>query len=600
MTGPQDTPTTNDPHGSSRGPRFLYFLLFLVNLFLIHPSFLLTLEEINPFDEASYINSGRMLLEGNLPSFAGNPLVDVFYALTYLPFWNSDFWLVQSAVLGRMLLFSLVWLSVYLVARQLARWASPVLMVGLLLVTPLAVDLLRFPSDPLFAGLAGLSLWQLLGYRDSLENPETGDQAERSTTSRRQLMLASGFLGLAALARNDGLVLFAIFLFLVLLLNLRRPRWWAAVLTGAFPFLLLVGGYVLVYGVATGNFSLGTAERTYLNFEAGQQSIYAGTGALSPVIEARLEAQRIFGTGAENGYSVFRAIRRNPQVYLQRVLAVTRELPTRLLRAYGIRFAALLFLLAARGLFGLVRRRQYTLLAILALWPAHLVTGFVITIFREGHLAFPFYVVFALAAIGLHELLANRQDRREIIFWTAALIGLSVYGVWGNKLAVYYGAAVFLVALAVVWLAARSQRGAGWNPTAALFILLCAGLVIRGGFPTPRIPAIRSTAKAQASLYMADHLAPGTKVAAGSPGVVWSARMTYASLTSPDVPQDKSSAEFLDWMVRQDIRAIYVDHSLYNTNPFLWDLIKAEIGQGIERVFSADDGDIQVLMIHSP
>ncbi len=181
------------------------------------------------------------------------------------------------------------------------------------------------------------------------------------------------------------------------------------------------------------------------------------------------------------------------------------------------------------------------------------------------------------------------------------MLGLSAYGIWGDKLAVYYGAAVFLVALAVIWLTGQEPAGAsGSSQPPALFILLCAGLVIRGGFPTPRIPALRETAKAQASLYMAEHLAPGTKVAAGSPGVVWSARMTYASLTSPDVPQDKSSAEFLDWMVRQDIRAIYVDHSLYNTNPFLWDLIKAQIGQGIERVFSADEGDIQVLMIHSP
>ncbi len=180
MTAFQEEISTDEPRSASPGPRFLYLLLYLVNLFLIHPAFLLTLDEINPFDEASYINSGRMLLEGNLPSFAGNPLVDVFYALTYLPFWNSAFWLVQSAVLGRLLLFSLLWVSVYLVARQLARWAPPVLMVGLLLVTPLAVDMLRFPSDPLFAGLAGLSLWQLLRYREILENPGAGSEEQRT------------------------------------------------------------------------------------------------------------------------------------------------------------------------------------------------------------------------------------------------------------------------------------------------------------------------------------------------------------------------------------------------------------------------------------
>ncbi len=73
--------------------------------------------------------------------------------------------------------------------------------------------------------------------------------------------------------------------------------------------------------------------------------------------------------------------------------------------------------------------------------------------------------------------------------------------------------------------------------------------------------------------------------------------MTYSAMGSTDVPKDKNDQEFLDWMVRQDIRAVYVDHSLYNSNPAVWELIKPQIGQGLERVFVAEQGDIQVLLV---
>jgi hypothetical protein len=377
----------------------------------------------------------------------------------------------------------------------------------------------------------------------------------------------------------------------------KQPGWWTSLLQAVVPFTALVGGYILLQGAVTGDFGLGTLERTYLNFEAGQESIYAGTGALNPVIEARLEARRVFGTPEENNYSVFQAIRRDPGVYLQRVRAVTLGLPRRLLQAYGIRFAALLALLAGRGALALIRRRDFALLAAFLLWPAHLVTGFVITIFRHGHLQFPYYIVFALAAVGLSALLTNLEARRERLAWTGALFTLTVYGVLGDKLAIYYGAALFLAA---VWVAfavktrwAPEPSGA---PVAAL-ILLAAGLIIRGNFPSPYFPSLGEGAKEQAAVSMSTHLPPAAKVAAGSPGVVWTARMTYANLTSPDVPRNKDSAEFLAWMIQQDIQAVYVDHSLYNNNPFIWDLIKPQIGEGLERVFVGDEGDIQVLIV---
>jgi hypothetical protein len=565
--------------------------LYLLTLFIIHPAFLVTLGEINLWDEAAYINSGRTLLEGRLPSIADNPLVDGVYALTYLPFQDSPFWLPQSASLGRLLAYSLLWWSAYLIARQMARFASPWLLMGIFLVTLLPLELLLFPSDALFAALAGFSFWALLRYHDSQR--------------LRNLWAASGFMGLAALARNDGLVLFPLLLALAALLTVPWKRAWQALLPCLLPFAVIIGGYLLVYGQATGSYSLATMRRTYDNFEAGHQVIFTGSGGFSPVVESKLEARRVFGTPEENGYSVFTAIRRNPGVYLHRLRVTLAALPRQVLEAYGLRFTVPLALLALRGVLVLLRRRQYRLLAAFLLWPAHLATGFVITLFRVGHLRFPYYVVFGLSAVGLGALLqAGLGARRERWLWLAALAAAAGAGLVWNKLAVYYGAAVLLSALLVIYWAlgqlalTRPEDGRpAWTSLVPALVLLAAGMVIRGNFPSPVVPVWGDEARERAVLYLVEHLEPGAKVAAGSPGVVWAARMTYSGLASPDVPRDKDPQAFLDWMARQGVQAVYVDHSLYNTNPLIWSLIEARLGAGFERVFTADRGDIQVLLL---
>ena len=106
----------------------------------------------------------------------------------------------------------------------------------------------------------------------------------------------------------------------------------------------------MFYGIQTGDFTIGTIERTYDNFEAGHQSIYSGEGEINPVFEAKQEARRVFGTPEENNYSVFRAIARSPSVYLQRVVSEASKLPRQVLNAYGIRLAVPLVRFAARGL----------------------------------------------------------------------------------------------------------------------------------------------------------------------------------------------------------------------------------------------------------
>jgi hypothetical protein len=446
--------------------------------------------------------------------------------------------------------------------------------------------MLTFPSDPLFAGLAGFSLAALLRFHASRD--------------LREVTRASAWLGLAALARSDGLLLAPVLLAAAVLFSLRaRPG--AALVAAVLPFLALVGGYVLLAGVVRGDFATGIPERTYDNFESGQQVVFGGTGeGVNPVIEARGEARRIFGTPEENHVSILEAIRRNPAAYSKRVVAALRGLPEQSLRAYGIRFTPMVLLLALRGAVELVRRKEAGVLALLAAWPVPLLSGVLITLFRPGHLQLPFLAILSLAAIGLMAALSQLSLGRERVVWVGAFGGLIIFGLVAEKLAIYYGAVILGAGgLAAVWLIRRSgSEESRW--TGAFLALLVAGVAVHGNYPSPRIPRLGTIPEEQALIYMTQTLPQGSLVAAGSPGVVWAARMSYAGLASADIPLNRGPVGFLEWMRGSGFRAVYVDTTLSSENLKVWGLIADRIGAGLTPGFTAQEGDIQVLLIEDP
>jgi hypothetical protein len=554
-------------------------LFFLLNGLLILAFFLPNLSDINPWDEAAYYTSGMSLIEeGEIPKLAGNPLTTLVFGLTYLPFRSSTQWMLRSITLGRLILFALLWLSTYLVAKEFEEHAHPLVALGFLFVTPLSLEMMHFPSDPLFAALAGLSLWQLLRFK---RDPEP-----------KYLAVASIFMALAGLARNDGLVQFVFLIAITGLLVFRKPNWWRSIRAVILPFLLIVGGFVLLQGAATGDFNLGINERTYTNFESGQQVIYQGPGEMGSVVESRLEARRLFGTPEENANSVFRAISNNPEAYFDRLIAVAKGLPGIALEAYGKRFGIVLFYFAVRGILELLQKKQYLHVAILVIWPLHLLTGFIITLFRPGHLQFPFYVVFIFASIGLVTTIGNLQNRNERMAISVFMLGLIGYGLIDSKLAIFYGAVVTLTAL---WTIVLLRELGNLPRLGDLLILFSAGLILRGGYPSPKMPIYGEDPKEQAVAFLSETFPQGTYVGAGSPGVVWASKMDYAGISASDAPVDRSSEDFIDWMKEQGIEVIYVDHSLYNGAPKVWELIEPQIGHGLERIFILEQGNYQVL-----
>lgn len=583
------TETVNTPasewkrKGWFEDPQSILILLFFLGHFLLaFFDFLPNLKDINFWDEAIYVNWGRFLVEGKLPAFAQNPLMAFFYALLYLPFSRSPYWLVQICSLGRLLLFCLIWLGSYLSAREIKDQLNIAVFAGLLLVVPLVSEVLPNPSDAMFTALSAFACWQLLRYRNQQKT--------------RNLVLSSLFIGLAALARNDGFVLFAIFLILSILFSLRVQNGWKNVLLGALPFIGIVGGYLLLSGLVTGDFSTGTIQRSYLAFEQGHEGVYEGAGIHSHTIDAMLDAREKFGTPQENNYSIVRAIQRNPGAYFARLKLILQRLPEQLLTVYNKKMGAILFLAAVLGALELLRRRKYLLLILLVSWPAYLLTYF-LTFFREGYLRSPFFVVFLLAGIGLTSLF-DRLEHRHYHWGASALLALLILtGLVFNKLAIYYGASLFLAGMwAVVWIRRRYADQPGIR-SISLLVLLIVGVVLHGSYSSPKLQKLGANADERAAVYLMEHFPEGTKVGAGSPGVVWMAKQEFTAIIGSDVPAFETSADFHQWLLGEGIGAIYLDYSISNQAPYYWELIQQESGHGLQEVFNENAGSNRIYLV---
>ena len=562
----------------------LAILLFALNVFLVFSIFVPMLRDINTWDESVYVNTGRSLVQGELPTFSRNPLIGLFYAVLYLIFSHSSFWMLYSISLGRFILFGLMWLSSYLTARQFTKFFPPLAMTGLLLLFPILVDILLNPSDALFAALSGFALWQLIGFYNDREHSH--------------LWKASVFLGLAALSRNDGLVLFLIFLFLAALI-VRSFRWdFAWIAPAVLPFAALVGGYMLLFGAVTGGFEMGTVERSYVAFQQGQSVDYKHDPACQQKILkcAVLKAQELYGTGTENNYSILRAISRNPQAFVSRLSNILVALPNLVIEVFGNRMIFLILILVARGIWELLSRRQFLLLSILLLWMTHLGVYF-LTFFRVGYIRTIYFIPFILAAIGAYAFIQDTLQRRRTYLLAALLLAVTVAAMLMDVRALYFTTALLLVALLMLHLLQSVETEKSNIAATGLVALLAVGLILRPIFDPPVGRDLSQGAEEQALLVMVKNLPSGAHVAAGSPGGVWAADMEFEDLGGDEYYLVSSAAELHRLLRQKGIIAVYVDSSLSNANEPVWRLIEAEVDQYYETIYSGREGSIRVLLV---
>ena len=419
------------------------------------------------FDESVYINGGRLLIsDGILPQFIKSPLVHLVYALAYIPVQASPYWLIHSCTIGRFILFGLLWLSSYLIARELSSLFHPLIMIGFLLSSPVLTQIVTNGSDAMFAAMSGFSFWQILSFYE--------------TSKIRHLCLSSLFVALAALSRPEGVVLFIIFIPFCAFLSRSIPRVAISLVVWTIPFIVIVGLYVILYGFSTGNFDLGIAQRSYFNFEQGQ-GLAIESSAPNLYLEGQVKSRQLYGTADENHYSVITAIRRNPRAYFQRVVTISQKIPQAVLSVYGGWMGFVFFLMAAIGIIEILRKKRYWLLCILLFWPSYLLLNVLIA-FRGNHFLSAYFILFTLAAAGISSILWNMINRRQRSFGLLAFLGFCFLGIVTNE-------------------------------------------SFRGEFRT-----LGDSADEKAAIFRREHLEPGVRVGAYGPRNVWLAKLTHVKM----------------------------------------------------------------------
>jgi hypothetical protein len=426
-------------------------LFFIIHVVLALPILTPNLKDIGSFDEAAYIVGGRFARADNLPSVSQSPITRFFFALTYIPVDGSDFWLIHSCTIGRFVLFVLLWVSSYMIAKQIPDITSPLIMIGFLSISPAffsrygtaEISLVINGSHALFAISSTFALAQIISFhrRNELTN----------------LWIASLFVSLAVLSRmGEGTVLAVTFITLSILLGISTRRVSAVLAAATIPFVVIVGGYMLIYLHFIGKSPLGTGEYFYQAFEQGHGLAYHERFPGDYYNQGQIEARRLFGTQEQNQDSVVTAIQRNPKAYLERVPRLAKIAVGTAIGVYGGPLSVWVFLLAFLGCIELARKKQFLLLCILLFWPSYLLIH-VLLVFQPTHLLLPFAIVFCLASIGLTSLVSLRNAQRYL--WSALVVGSIVLGIArDSSLGFISSAIILLVGSWIVWIILNRYR----------------------------------------------------------------------------------------------------------------------------------------------
>lgn len=559
---------------------------FVLNFFMVSQLFFPHMQEINIWDEADYVNSGRLFVEGQWVSFSWNPLVAMLYAILYLFTRHLPFWFLESIALGRIVLFTLLWLATLLIAKKVEKHIHPMWLIGIAFITPLFTDIFKNPSDALFAAMSGFAFWKLLSFIDDRSNSKS-------------LLEASAFLGLAALSRNDGLVLFLIVVLLTFILTWQAKRslvkWGLAI---CIPFWVIVGGYVLLFWGIRGTFEFGTSSRSYIAFMQGHQIVYTRTPDCTLSFQkcAVADAIQKYGSPEENNNSIFRAIMRNPIAFLERVQKIMLTLPETFYQAYGIRLAYVYLFFALIGIIALFFAKKFLLLFTILFWPAYLGVYF-LTFFRPGYLQSPYFVLFILVGFGLDYFIKQIITERNLGIWSSVMVLLIVVGVWAKLPSLYFTATILMAAFFMILLIQKSGNFAAETVlTTGMLILFVSGILMRGNYPGYVGRVLGEIPEERAILEIQRSFAPNTLIAAGGRGVVYAATMRHFSLGS-DTLLGLSPEALYYALKEQNVQGIYVDGTLSNQNKAIWLSIEKNIGTGYETLYTDETGSIRVLKL---
>ena len=558
---------------------WIILIVLFVTVLLVSPKLMPSFAEINPFDEAKYVESGWLLLKGEVRSLAWGPLVALFYAPVHLVVGNSPNWFMIEAWVGRFLLFICLWLSLTYLAFQLKGYAfrndaSPFITVGLLFVTIPLFPIIENQSDAVFVSLSVLSIANLVAFvrRQRLRN----------------IAFASMFVGLGVLARVETVVLIGTLVVLSLATGWRRQPLLKILAVSILPAMGILACLSLVNLVNEGNLNLGISNKSYESFEMNQSILTEGDTE-----QARQEARRLFGTEEENNSSVLRAILRNPRAFSARIWANAKGIPWSYFYFFGKTQGFVLLFFSAWGVYALIRKRAYTLMLILLLWPLH--AGIPLGFLAKHVLPQTYYLPMILGSIGI----ASAFDLDLHTIERAALLILSalccIYSWVDHKPAFLYGSILVAAIFGLTWLFRARWQSSGTVRLAPMMLLLMAGLILRDPYPFPDYAMYGKSSEELAVHYMEKSLPLRTKVLAPFPLPAVAAKMVDVTMSS--VPKDiDATRELWKWLTEKNIAAAYVDDH-YPINKNIATLLESGLGQYFELGFKSKDRQVRVYLV---
>jgi len=565
--------------GSRRAAWAVPFVLAVLTL-LVSPDLMPAYSEINPFDEAKYIESGRLLLRGELRELVWGPIVAFVYAPLHLIFGASPDWFVLEARAGRILMFASLWLATYHLALQFRPMVRRSVTIGVLFISTSFFVVLKNPSDAVFAVFSALSLSRLIAFH---HHRREGD-----------IWLGSALLALSILSRFEAIILFPFYVLAAVLWGrptISIPR---ILLSALLPATVILAGYILAFQATSPGLGLGIAGKSYASFEANQP--IAGTDSYEErTNERQALARELFGTAQDNRGSVLRAMMRNPVAFAERIVANMLRIPDFYLETFGKRLGPAFLLVGLWGTLSLLRTPDAGPAIVLAMW---MLQPFVSLVFLPTHSVRQMsHLILIISSIGVTSMISGGKSTVATSVPLACALLLASYGLLDAKLAFLVAGLVMASALALISLTEHSEDSRSVKEVRGAAMLLAAGLILRGGYPFPDYSPMGTSPEEQVVHYLQAVLPresrvleslPLPAVAAGMAQVSWG--HTARSLSTPE--------ELQAWLISQEIDAVFVD-SRDIPSPGLVDLLAAGPSPHFRMGYESEDRRLRVFLVQA-
>jgi hypothetical protein len=220
----------------------LLALILITTLILVSPRLMSAFDEINAYDEAKYVVSGKSLAQGEVRDISWGLLVALIYAPLHLFLKSSPDWFILETWSGRFVLYALIWLSILLFSIRLKDHVKSFVTSGVLMFTLAIFPILENQSDALFLVLSSSNL--AVTYRISKEH------------KLKDIGLASLLLGCAVLSRFKAVITFAAYVLVISILEWKHHKpaklLSSVLLPGLLALFLYFVGYSLSIGLGAG------------------------------------------------------------------------------------------------------------------------------------------------------------------------------------------------------------------------------------------------------------------------------------------------------------------------------------------------------------